>query len=306
VPRDFRTFAKEEFPTFAAAGRRIATRAPIVLRRAMRILLKTGKVALVALILAALIHTVLLLVWKKELDRELDRLRAQGKPVCAADLKPKPIPDSQNAAVLYNHAFALVRFRGADTGSFLWVEVLYSFLDENTKPQERATAEPQVRELIRLNGPVFPLVRQAVSRPNCIFPLKWRDGYYALRPHLWRLRYICEILAAKAIIEAKDGQTEAALTDLILALRVARTTKDEPDAGSFGVSRYATRSALNGLALAFNDSQLTPAQARRVYDALGAISYAGDFPRVIDEALAMANSEFDYLRSLGRLPWDSG
>ena len=293
MPQDFRSSLREMFPTFIAISR-IRLRFP---RRLLPIVIKIAKGTLVVLALALVAHAILLAVWRREVETKLAAIRARGEPVYAKDLAPKPMPDGENAAVIYEKAFRLLRTPKPFTSD----DPLRAFLDARTGPEERAALEPQVRRIIGENQAVLPLVAAAAARPKCVFPVKWADGYDALHPHFAKLRRLGRLFSAKAILDARDGRLNEAVDDTSLALAVARAVDDDPSMISVLVEASMTRSILTSLMRATQTRPLDLAQSRRVYDELGKIDLVPAFARAKRGERAMANSYFDGHRNPAEL-----
>jgi hypothetical protein len=254
---------------------------------------KVGK-ALAALVLVSfLVHSILLFVWGRQLENRLAEIRAAGQPVYPVDLVVK-IPDSENAAVIYEKAFAALKSIEKATPK---PELPYQLLDIETPNAARTAIDSNARKAIELREPVIALVRQAVSRKRCVFPVHWEYGPGALFPHLARLREISRILAIKAVADASDNMMDAALDDVTLDLDSTRGLEQEPGLISYLVRIARTKVALSGLREATRRRHLSVTQARRMYEALGRVSLKGGYEHCLEGERAEANWCFDALRS---------
>ena len=92
-----------------------------------------------------------------------------GAPTTWEEAIPPPVPDDENAAVLYKRAFAHVtpiRDRKAR-------EVLFdgAFGD----PEKRANSRKKIAQLLADNAEALRLGAEAAKRPKCRFDLDWSD-----------------------------------------------------------------------------------------------------------------------------------
>ena len=76
--------------------------------------------------------------------------------------------------------------------------------------------------------PILNEITEASHRPKCRFPIRYEDNISALLPHLSYMRNLTRIYRLRALTELADGQTDAALADVQLCLRLANTLEDEP------------------------------------------------------------------------------
>lgn len=210
------------FHTFIAVGRWLVQIAP-----------KVGFGLLVLFVLLAIPWTYFNIKWGRELEAELAALKAQGMPLTPAEVAPKPVPDDQNAAVLYQEVFK-VHFPPSREPTLepgmagLSREQLSLLADYRKKPNREL--EKQVREL--LTRPevqdALETFRRGSRRPYCVFPVNWQDGAAALFPHLSKFRDASRIVAAHALVLAKDGHVEEALDWCQVALRMSPHAASDP------------------------------------------------------------------------------
>ena len=209
------------FPTFIAIGRWLVRIAP-----------KVGLGLLVLFVLLAIPWTYFNIRWGRELETKLAALKAQGMPLTMAEAAPKDVPDAQNAAVLYQEVFG-ARWPPAEYSTGREIgglsrdeeEVLAGYREAPTAELARRAgnllSRPQVQDDLRI-------LRRASQRPHCVFPINWQDGAGALFPHLAKFRGASRIIAAHALILAKDGHLEEALDWCQVALRMSEHAASEP------------------------------------------------------------------------------
>jgi hypothetical protein len=76
--------------------------------------------------------------------------------------------------------------------------------------------------------PPLQQLREAARRPHARFWINYDDGFGALLPHLAKTKGNAQYLRLRATALLADGQTDAAVDDTILALRLTDTLRDEP------------------------------------------------------------------------------
>ena len=208
--------ARKYFPTFTAIGRWM------------------GFGLLVLFVLLAIPWTYFNIKWGRELEAKLAALKAEGMPLTFAEAAPQPVPDDQNAAVVYQEVFRVhFHYPPADgmhheplAGLSNEEQVLlHEYLEQPDAQREQRIrallASPRVQEALE----VF---RRGVQRPHCVFAVNWQDGAAALFPHMSRFRSASEIIAAHALVLAKDGHLDEALDWCQVALRMSEHAASEP------------------------------------------------------------------------------
>jgi len=129
------------------------------------------------------------------------------------------VPDSQNAAPLYQQAFAAL---DADPT-----------LKEENSPLTTATtidvANPAVTETLARHVATLDLIRRAADRDTCRFQRDWtRPSIDMLLPELQSLRAVARLLVLDARREAADGNAADALDDVARIQRIGRHSASEP------------------------------------------------------------------------------
>ena len=96
-------------------------------------------------------------------------------------------------------------------------------------PQPQSPAADVLLALSRYDAAIAEL-RQAGERPFSRFPLNYQDEPPSslMLPHLASLKRSAQVLQLRAIAEVQAGQTEQALADVKLMLRLAESIHDEP------------------------------------------------------------------------------
>ncbi len=168
----------------------------------------------------------------RELKAELAALRAQGMPLTLAEAAPQPVPDDQNAAVLYQKVFD-VQFReqrydwekGMAGLSREELDLLSHYCKDSNAQSENEVRQLLARPKVRKGLEIF---RRASEMPHCVFPVNWEDGPNALFPHMGRFREATRIVATQALLSANEGHIDEAIDWFEVALRMSEHAASEP------------------------------------------------------------------------------
>jgi hypothetical protein len=262
---------KRELSPFSADARRGGT-----LRFA-------AKLALVVIIIAVAVYLVLLSDINRVLRWRLDKLHAAGIPTKWSEVAPPPIPDKDNAAILYQEAFKRLDLERHPRHSIRDDECLRDFLADEP-PGSRSTLYPRIQQVLARNQPALALIKQAGARPRCRFPLRWDQMPAAMEfRHLGPLRNCSRLLTADALVAARQGNA-AEVTEACTALiRLARHTISEPTMISFLVGTREQESLSSHLPDLLPDAKLDPAMCRALSRELDRLDFDAAFRRVIIE-----------------------
>ncbi|MBW3636989.1 MAG: hypothetical protein KY445_11110 [Armatimonadetes bacterium] len=187
------------------------------------------------------------------LNRELAAIREKGEPLQFAEMAPPAVPDAQNAALLYKQAADSLRFTSEEKFVFL-------------RPPQNLT--PQQIQIIGVallkNQGSLNLTRRAAAMPQCRFPLNYGtdNPLVLLFPHYGDLRDLARLLAAQAIVEAKNGDRVGALRDVRAMWGISRHLSNDPIMVGFLVAQLIDTDANQALAQVLRSVPLTRLQAR--------------------------------------------
>jgi hypothetical protein len=159
----------------------------------------------------------------------LARLKASGAPTTWAEVIPPPIPDDQNAAVVYDKAFAHLRPDYAFREQALLQRYLRYHVQAPAAVQRKAM-EGDVGRILAVNAQALALLRQAAGRPECRFESAWHcppplpDG----PDERHRLDRLSDLLCAQAMLRADRGDAPGALEALRVNLAIAKHQESHP------------------------------------------------------------------------------
>lgn len=174
-------------------------------------------------------------------SNQLAAITAAGEPVTLDGLNRmyEEPPSAENAAPLYQQAFAALNGEDAKSPTFL-------------AHNQKAVA----------------LLLQAAQRKACRYPVALADGFNAQLPHLAKIRASAMLLQQEAVSQAALGRTDAATAAILAGLRLARSLDNEPMLISKLVQVASLARAFDGLEQALTRKAFTDAQLLSLQTAL--------------------------------------
>lgn len=139
----------------------------------------------------------------RELRLALDAFEQATGVRTLNDLIPSPVPDDQNAAILYIRAFEIIENSRLSTDDM-------AAIGDRTDLDEIAAILSRVQPAIRL-------ATQASEMNQCCWTLAPLDGY---NDHSHRALHLATILLADARVALQGGDDDRARTSIIAALRL--------------------------------------------------------------------------------------
>jgi hypothetical protein len=169
-------------------------------------------------------------------------------------------------------------------------------------PQPQAPAADVLLALSKYDSVVEEL-RQAGRRPDSRFPLNYDTENPAaiLLPHLAGLKGSAKMLQLRAIAELEAGQTDQALEDVQLMLRLAEALRGEPILISHLVRISIVNLALQPVWEGLADHKWSDAQLTVLEQALKQSDFLADYHVAMRGERAMLVEIIDYLRRTRRL-----
>lgn len=234
-----------------------------------RSLLKKFLLFVAGILVVLLLVTVILGVKaNREVKSELARIKARGEPLRFADLGGPPVPDKDNAAVLYRKAFQMMNTPPiADH-----VKVLESFYQCPIPPKVAVSIQLD-SAIPALDGveSVIALLEKASQKPACRFPVDWASGTAATFKHYASLGKCAKLVAIGAVVRAMEGKPEQAVRLLKLGVAIAQSIKDEKCLMSFLSSGAMLSATTNALENVLERCDLSAQQSRELFGALGRV-----------------------------------
>lgn len=224
------------------------------MRRFPRILKRIGKgiLVLIGVLLVALLITRCIFV--HQLNSEIAEIKARGEPLTEADLLGPPVPDSENAALVYEKAF---RSLPGSTRYYADSEAIGSALKRGD-----SASLAEARRLMVRYAKALSLARRAASITQCRFSVREHVEYQD-RP-VYRLRHLSVLLSYDAQLRARSGDMRGAVESTLTMLRIGRVPPGERGGLGALAQESLIRVACSTLTEIVKVGEIDERQARRL------------------------------------------
>ena len=227
-----------------------------------------------------------------KLQAELRRIRAAKQPTTIQEIEPPPVPDAENAAPLYEKAYAATSL---NTDEIHTIERLFR---PALNPEPEGSVGPS-RAIIAKNRQAIALVYQATERPQCRLAVEWERGNPAIARHIHVVGHLCFPVVGTAVLHAMDGDVPGGLRALRVGIRLGDALTEEPTQ-PLQDARYTTyRFTLEALLAVLSAHRVTPDLAKPLYDQLAAIEIMESFARGLIGDRARAFADYQKNQSMG-------
>ena len=145
-------------------------------------------------------------------------MKEEGEPVTLKELAPPPVPESENAALIYQEAFEKIEEVPED------VENLLSKRPSELTSEEKST----IKEFLDANKEGLSILKKATTYKKCRFPVNYEESYYAELPHLGKLRDCAHLLALESLMELDSGNVDEAVNSSLKMVELSEALSTEP------------------------------------------------------------------------------
>jgi hypothetical protein len=182
----------------------------------------------IAVVVLGVLYAVAVAISSAKLRRAYANLEKAGRPMSAAEVIPRAVPDDENAALLYESAILLLKAQPAEQDNLLnYLGGLSgTFLTEPLDADKRTEIERLLEQDIVQKA--FSIIEQGTQRRLCRFDHDYTAGINMLLPNLSEMRNLARILGAKAYLEAEAGRPDASWKLVQTQLRFADAMRNEP------------------------------------------------------------------------------
>ncbi len=143
------------------------------------------------------------------------RIRAALDDLLEA-ITPEPVPDAENAALLYRKAFAELVPPSDDEK-----EARKAFFAGNPLTLEQ---EEHLRRYLEKNAAAIRLTGEGAQRPKCNFGVDWSTGYSTELPHIGKMIQLKSLV----LLRSKLGEGEEARRSVEIAALLGDSLASEP------------------------------------------------------------------------------
>jgi len=185
------------------------------------------RIAIVIVVLG-LIYAIAVSASSSKLRQAYAGLKKDGRPMESSDVIPPEVPDTENAALLYESAILLLKAQPTPDENLL-VD-LGDISDKFIKDSLDSDKLDEFKQLIGQDvvTQALSIIAQGTQRDSCRFDHDYDDGLNMLLPHLSGMKNFTRILGAKAYLEAKTGNPDTAWDLLLTQLKFADALRTEP------------------------------------------------------------------------------
>lgn len=203
------------------------------------------------LVVLAVLYGVFSVTGSRALKESRAELIARGRPVDVAEILPKSIPESQNAAPVYDEVVRqLEELKGSG-----WEGAENLFQELNALARELAEDEPDpeaidaFRRLYQQGAVAEALaaIEEGSMKEGYWQELDFSDPLHMRLDHLSDLMNLSYILAARARVQLLDGEVDGAWDSVATGLRLANALEQEPTIISQLVRAGSFWQALNAM-----------------------------------------------------------
>lgn len=190
-----------------------------------------------------------------------------------------------------------------------WQQALDGTSTNRTRPRtvpertatEQAEAARAVLQKLEVYQPVLNEFRANMDRPLSRYAVDYlgTEPYAILLPHLSKIRGVADVVRLRVSAELAAGESQAALDDELLLLRLAESLKDEPIVISQLVRLAILQTAIQPLWEGLNARRWSGEQIRRLQERMDEIDVIADLPRCLSVERAASLATIDLARQRG-------
>jgi hypothetical protein len=167
-------------------------------------------------------------------------IHRSGAPTTLAEIAGPPLPDSENAAPVYQQAFKALNLNSDN-------EKLLEDATRGRVDAADAAALAQVRAVLTANTQTLALLRRAVQMPGCRFPVKWKAKSCPPPAHWLQLPKCALLPATQAVLLARSGDARGALGACATSFGVEKSLAEERTVQSQLIRYWLLRIACHAL-----------------------------------------------------------
>ncbi|UCC68993.1 MAG: hypothetical protein JSV79_03470 [Armatimonadota bacterium] len=229
--------------------------------------------------------------WRAEarLEEAVQELVRGGEPVEASQLAKSPIPDGENAALVYQQAFDAIELSEEDEAAVKDLTGERASLDD---PETGA----QAREILARNAKALDLIHRAATMPRCDFRVDWSKGFDVEFPHLSKLRTSARLLAFESLMLVDAGRVDEAI-EVCGSIFALSNAADEPCLIGILVRYAIIGMGTTALQAALRDTHPAPEICQKLASEIDRIDLRPFFVEALKGERAFARVAFAAMRS---------
>jgi hypothetical protein len=186
-------------------------------RRSKRILTGLG----ISVVVLAVVYAILLVRATVKLRHAYAALQADGRPMRIDEITPPKVPDSENAAVLYQSAVLLLKSQPAGDRSLFERLTDYHFRPKTKEERNALVAQEAVTKAVSL-------IEQGTCRPVCRFDHNDANDLHIIETPETDEEKLNSVLSARAQLAFDTGHWDQAWDLVATRLRFANSLRWTP------------------------------------------------------------------------------
>lgn len=302
------------FPTLGPLARRTPAFLAAMGRMSWRMLRVLGRftrrwwwrVSIFVLILVVAHSLATLITWR-QLQAEIDGIRARGEYTSLGQIKYPIVPDAENGALIYEKAEALLpkmpqrpQLDGTPFEQLLKHEgvVVNQFDTGDKHVGDRALWDHARAELERCSEAIA-MVKRAQKKPRCFFGIQMDDTFHYPVPKPAKLGRLAMALAVDTLCKAKDRDTARALESVGMLFRLQDAVKEVHTLSALHQRAWLVNMASRTLSKVCAMGHVNEFDARRLSDQLAKIDLPAAFPDAMLAERAWVIDVFEIIREKG-------
>lgn len=189
------------------------------MKRFIKVLKALGKGILVLLLITVAALLLMRWVFVRQLRAEIAEIKARGEPLTEAEMADPPVPDAENAALVYEKAF-----KELPPYKTFWDQI--EPIEKLMKNDDSASMD-KARQLMKPYAMAFALSKQAASMPKCAFHAGRHVRYFDSPG--FKLRCLSRIAFIYAVLYARDGKMDDAVDVMMTGLSMNNMHEGESE-----------------------------------------------------------------------------
>ena len=239
--------------------------------------------------------------------------KARGTKLTIAEFIRPPIKDEDNFAAIplfrdvfdtnsttihfeipYAHSTNKTAVLGSTTDFGVWRD---KFVTEGFFTNTTDSAAYDVLEALKKFDSEFVQLRAAAARPDCQFPVKWKNGFNVQMPHLNLIMQAARVLRLRIAAELAEGKSAEAYEDSKICLRLYHAL--EKDIGLLpGLVRVAILAQVeSAVREGIFTGRWKPAEIVAIEKDLAALNVVADCEFTLQGERTFSNDEIERLRA---------
>ena len=216
----------------------------------------------------------------------LEEFRAKGLKTSFAELEPHDIPDSENAAILLEKAFPLLKRTPAEN------RLENTYFNESTPSSEHIE---DLRFALQYNKEAFKYVDLALKLDKCKFDRNYSSPELYSSSHISEIRSIYKLLWYDAKLAAYLGDKDRAIDQTLKIFKLSDLIAFEPITLSYLVSIVGRSIGYASLHEIGQHVAFTTADVDRIVSAMNKIDLGESYHNALTAGRCYTTSKFEVL-----------